>query len=204
MTKKEMRADEKRQWLALPHAPGTHLSWRRVKWRTWDLVSQGGSQWATLHLEGGSYVGPERCVITVKGQTFEMRGGGWGIGKADRADRDLVDAKGISVLQRSGVHFGGVAGTSVRLSHQGVYTFPVTGHFHTGLMSAVDRAGKTMIRYRLHVVRLARTAVGFGYGRMRVDMMVSPQAMAIPRIELLAAATSELLPAYFQLKSGGG
>jgi hypothetical protein len=197
-------AEYKRQWLAFPNVPGTRLSWRRVKWRTWELVPRSGSVWATLHLEGGSFVGPERCVITVKDQKFEMLGGSWGVGKADQSDRHLVSSKGTSVLQRSGVHFGRAAGTSVRLSHQGVYTFPVTGQFNTGLMSAVDRAGNTLIRYRLHVVRLAQAAIGFGYGRMKVEMMVSPEALSIQRIELLAAVTSELLPAYFQSDNGGG
>jgi hypothetical protein len=198
-----MASDEKRQWLAFPHAPGTRLTWRRVKWRTWELRAHGGSVWATLHREGGSFVGPKRSVITVQGQTYEMTGGGWGIGKSDRSQRNLVDSTGASVLQRSGVHFGGVAGTSIRLTRQGVYTFPVTGRFGTGLMSAVDRAGNTLIRYRLHVAPVARAAVGSGYGRMKVEMLVSPQARSIPRIELLAAASSELLPAYFQLERLG-
>jgi hypothetical protein len=203
-TKKEMMAKYKRQWLAFPNAPGTRLSWRRVKWRTWELAPESGSAWATLRLEGGSFVGPERCVITVKDQKFEMQGGTWGVRTTDQSDRHLVSSTGTSVLQRSGVHFGRSAGTSVRLSHQGVYTFPVTGHFNTGLMSAVDRAGNTLIRYRLHVVRPAQAVIGFGYGRMKVEMMVSPEALSIQNIELLAAATSELLPAYFQSDSSGG
>ncbi len=133
-----------------------------------------------------------------------MRGGSWGVGKADQSDRHHVSPTGTSVLQRSGTPFGRVAATSVRLSGQGVYTFPVTGHFDTGLMSAVDRAGNTLIRYRLHVVRFAQAAIGFGYGRMKVEMMVSPEAMSIQKIELLAAATSELLPAYYQSTNSGG
>ncbi len=52
VTEEEEAAEYKRQWIAFPNAPGTRLSWRRVKWRTWELVPQSSSVWATLHPEG--------------------------------------------------------------------------------------------------------------------------------------------------------
>jgi hypothetical protein len=68
-----MNAEAERPWRAFPDAPGTHLSWRRVKWRTWNLVSPGSPVWATVRLNGGEHgFGSERCLIEVKGRAFEM------------------------------------------------------------------------------------------------------------------------------------
>ncbi len=39
---------------------------------------------------------------------------------------------------------------------------------------------------------------------MKVEIVVSPQALSVPMIELLAAVSSEFLPAYFRGESKGG
>jgi hypothetical protein len=200
-----MKAEVERQWRTFPDAPGTHLSWRRVKGRAWELVSHRGSVWATLRLKGGGFgSGSERCSIEVKGRTFEMTRGAWGGGTTDYGRRDLVNSAGDAVLRRSSMHFDRIDDARVWLLDHGTFTFPVTGPYPFALMSAVDESGNTVIRYRLRAARFARIATNWGYGRMKVEIVINPQALSIPMIELLAAVTSEFLPAYFRFESRGG
>ena len=190
---KQAAAEVEQDWRTFPRLPGTHLSWCRRKWRTWDLVSGQGAVWATIRHAGGVYgVGSEHLNVEVKGRSFEMTRQCW-TGQPDYSARELTDSTGTSVLRRSGSHFHWHAGSVVWLLDGGTFTFPVVGRTNKALMSAVDESGVSVIRYRLVTVRLAHIASNFGYGRMKVEIVVSPQ-VSIPRIELLVAVTYAILP----------
>jgi hypothetical protein len=124
---------------------------------------------------------------------------GDGVGKkkllASSRVRDLVNVRtGSSALRRSGVHFGGRAGTKMVLGEK-EFTFPIRGEEPYAVMSAVDGSGNRTVEYRL------KSQEGWGWTglfRPQIDVVVSPQALAVPHVHLLAAVSSRLIWEYFQ------
>ncbi len=101
--------------------------------------------------------------------------------------RDLVNVRtGSLALRRSGVHFNGHAGTKMVLGER-EFTFPIRGEIPYRLMSAVDGSGNRMVEYRLK-----------GLFGPQIDFVVSPQALAVPHVHLLAAVSSLLIWEYYQ------
>jgi hypothetical protein len=98
------------------------------------------------------------------------------------------------VLRRSGDHFNGDAGTKMMLGEQ-EFTFPIRGEKPYALMSAVDGSGDRLVEYRL------KSQEGWGWTglfRPQIAVVVSPQALALPHVHLLAAVSSRLIWDYFQ------
>jgi hypothetical protein len=46
--RRQSKAEAEREELALQDLPGTHLSWRKIGWAKWALVTQNGQGWATM------------------------------------------------------------------------------------------------------------------------------------------------------------
>jgi hypothetical protein len=66
-------------------------------------------------------------------------------------------------------------------------------------MSAIEEPGKSLVKYR----RVgSKQQARFEY--WAVEAVISPDALAIPRIELLVAVSSPLLIHYFESGGGGG
>jgi hypothetical protein len=109
--------------------------------------------------------------------------------------RDLVNVRtGSSVLRKSGVHWGGRTRTKMVLGER-EFTFPIRGEAPHFVMSAVDESGRRMVEYR----QTSQIAPGWtGLFRPQIDVVVSPQALAIPHIDLLAAVSSRLIWDFLQ------
>ena len=203
VTRNQESASFEQQWRAFDQLPGTRLGWRRSGHRAWRLLSLGGSEWAAIHMRNAG-IRLERCTIVVDDQSFEMTRGKWNVWMGDSSARDLIDTSGDVQLSRTGKHFGREATTRIDLRNRGSFAFPVRTYSGRGVMKCFDESGTPIIHYRWKAPPLSRFTINAGVGRMNVEMVVGPSAQLIQGIALVAAVSSELLPAYFRFRSAGG
>jgi hypothetical protein len=186
------------EWLDFPKLIGTHLSWRRSTGRTVELVAADGSVWATITNRGGDLF--RHTKVLVDGRTFEVR-----LRKERKARfRALVDSQtDETVLEMTGRHFNRRGDTKAILSDRLSLEFPVAGSRPTrAVMHAVDDMGNVLIHYRLKKVTVGDWWASRLRGVKRVEIVVTPMAMAIPNCSVLVAGTSKLLVTYFEHPSG--
>jgi hypothetical protein len=197
--KRCLSAENKKEWLAFPGLPGTHLTWRKGRSGSWELVSGDGAVWASRH--GRS--------VTAAGKSYEVRDV-WEGGKRPRLSsrwerRELVDSSGVVVLGWTGTHFKGIAKTVLSLG--GInYEFPIRGSMYRTktVMSAVEIGGPghCLARFRL-TCGWYRAANSWRYYPPRsVEVVVSPNSLSASQMALVIAVASSWLRTYFTGGSG--
>ena len=116
---------------------------------------------------------------------------GWGVLNV----RELVDEAGIPVLYTSGSHWNRSAHASISFPGQRWLRFPVRGtHGLQAIMTAVDEAGNSVVRYRIIPVR---------FGGI-VEIAVHPGWPLTDELVLAIAISAPWLNKYFSEPSGGG
>ncbi len=199
---KPPRAVAAHEWSTFPELAGTHLRWRRSERKTWDLVASNGARWASVLPPFGYRSLPIPGVIVVSGRRSDVRR----VGKArDKTTELVAENTGTPVLRQVGVHFDHKAGARLEvpeLVDLSPFVFPVNSRRRRqAVMSAVDRNGRTVVSYRLNLPRFALSNVAVGTS---IEVVVDPGVDATSWMPLFVAATSGLLPRYFQAPGGGG
>jgi hypothetical protein len=184
-------------WFSFRSFPGEHRCLRKTGRNSWEYINENtgrveirfSSPFTSL-LPASVFTSRLPSSVSYQGSTYEWRRVGNRKLLASSRVRDLVNVRtGSSALRRSGVHFGGRAGTKMVLG-EWEFTFPVRSDTFL-VMSAVDGSGGRMVEYR------KTTQEGWtGLSRPQIDVVVSPQALAIPHIHLLAAVSSALIWEY--------
>jgi hypothetical protein len=106
--------------------------------------------------------------------------------------RDLVDVgTQTPVLQRTGRHFDGGAGTRIVTASTDL-SFPVKGRRECAVMSAVDGSGNHLSEYRS--IRAD--------SKWTTEIAITPDSLSVPQIHLIAAVSSRLIFDFFA--SAGG
>lgn len=178
------------EWRGFPDLPGKHLYLRKSGWSSWELVNDGTGM-VEVRCASSAFARFPKAVIH-QGRTYEWRRVGKRQLVANSRVRELVNMTTKSpVLRRSGVHFNGRAGTRISLAGT-EFIFPVRGRRASAVMSAVDRLGNHVIEYRSTKRQ----------SKLTTEIVISPNALTIPQIQLLAFVSSRLLFDFFQ--SGGG
>jgi len=198
-TNEELAGEGQQEWLDFPNLVGTHLSWRRRGIRTVELVAADGSVWAAIDNRGADLF--RNTEIHADGRIFEVRQR-----KELKARiKDVVDMQtGETVMGITGRHYNRRGDTKAALSDQGSLEFPVRGSGpRKAVMYAIDEKGCVLIRYRLKKPTVGDWLAGRVMSVTRVEVVVSPIAMAMPIRSVLVAASSKLLVSYFQHPSGG-
>jgi hypothetical protein len=182
-------ASADREWQNLPRLPGTHLSYRRLGFRSWQISDANGSVWATLDARrtsvaaARSFIYSTRFTAEIDGQIYVTRRTGDRFNylayEGKRFRYEVVDEAGVPALELIGLHYHGAAHTQIQTPDRRRYLFPVSGvELSSAVMHAieVDGSGQSMISYRK--------------GPKSIEIVV-------PQVRLLAAVSSQLLPSYF-------
>ena len=197
---RQLAADNKKDWLAFPDLPGTHLTWRKAGSGRWDLVSEDGSLWASR--KGWSVSASDRHYEIKNVWTDGKKRSLSGLGLVRR---ELVDSSGTVALSWTGQHYGGSAGTVLSLG--GVeYAFPIRGSVYKtkNVMSAVEVGGSNspIARFRL-TTGFSRTGTTWKYYPPRsVEVVIRRESLPRPQMALTVAVASSWLRSYF--RAGGG
>ena len=179
----------------LPKSSRKHLSWRKAGRGCWELITDSNGAISVRRetqskLRNAMFAVPCSYIFTSQGRTY-------GLQRVDKKKNvyDLVNnAKNAPVLRITGIHYNGGDGTSVSLAGQREIRFPVRGYKKCALMSAMDDAGNSLVEYR--PVR--------GTNNLAVDAVINPNALTVPKIELLVAVSARLLFGYFIHPGSGG
>jgi hypothetical protein len=116
---------------------------------------------------------------------------GWGVLNV----RELLDEAGIPVLYISGSHWNHSAHASISFPGQRWLRFPVRGtNRANAIMTAVDEAGNSVVRYRIIPVR---------FGGI-VEIAVHPGWPLTDELVPAIALSAPWLNKYFSAPSGGG
>jgi hypothetical protein len=136
--------------------------------------------------------------VHVGGRTYQVRFEGRG----KRDDAELIDvSNGSTVLRVTGRHYGAQRNTTVHLSPQHRYTFPIIGvGLADEVMTAVDEAGNNVIRYRQAKQRRGRRHQT--RSAAMVEAVVNPAYDVTPDILLLIAMSSGFLLTDYRMRSG--
>ncbi len=189
-------------WVSFRSLPGEHRCLRKTGRNSWEYINENTgtveirfSSNFNSRLPYSVFTSRLPSSVSYQGSTYEWRRVGKRKLLASSRVRDLVNVRtGSSALRRSGVHFGGDAGTKMVLGEREL-TFPIRGESPHLVMSAVDGSGNRMVEYR----RTSQMARGWtGLFRPQIDVVVSPQALAVPHVHLLAAVSSRLIWEYIQ------
>ncbi len=188
-------AEVERDWHDFPNLPGKHLSWRKAGRGCWELITDSNGAISVRRetqskLRNAMFAVPRSYIFTSQGRTY-------GLQRVDKKKNvyDLVNnATNAPVLRITGIHYNGGDGTSVSLAGQREIRFPVRGYKKCALMSAMDDAGNSLVEYR--PVR--------GTNNLAVDAVINPNALTVPKIELLVAVSARLLFGYFIHPGSGG
>jgi hypothetical protein len=189
-------------WVSFRSLPGEHRCLRKKRGNSWEYIYENTgtveirfSSNFSSRLPYSVFTSRLPSSVSYQGSTYEWRRVGKRKLLANSRVRDLVNVRtGSSVLRKSGVHFGGRTRTKMVLGER-EFTFPIRGEFPHLVMSAVDESGRRMVEYR----RTSQIARGWtGLFRPQIDVVLSPQALAIPHIHLLAAVSSRLIWDFLQ------
>jgi len=190
------QAAVEREWEDIPSLPGIHLSWRKVGWGTWELITGGGEVWGNR-----TYRYFKLDSMTVGDRTFAVRP----MQPPEQGTHQWIDGLGKAVCVVKGDHFERIAGTVMQFDGLGTISFPVRGRWNRAVMSAVDEAGVTLVRYRLNPTNHKIPVVNpFGCNLRRVEAVVNPNIQGTPEIALLVAASCPWLLRYFEHGGSGG
>ena len=196
-------------WFSFPSFPGEHRCLRKTGRNSWEYINENTgtveirfSSDFTSRLPYSVFTSRLPSSVSYQGSTYEWRRVGKRKLLASSRVRDLVNVRtGWSALRRSGVHFNGRAGTKMVLGER-QFTFPVRGEFPHLVMSAVDGSGNRTVEYRLTSQFEYRLTSQEGSWwtelRPQIDVVVPPQALAVPHVHLLAAVSSRLIWEYYQ------
>jgi hypothetical protein len=114
-------------------------------------------------------------------------------------DWELTDSKDAVVLRVIGEHFQGAATTRVVMQGVGGWMLPVRGWGKSAVMHAVQEGGsnRPLISYRMRrwIPNWRGSWVGMPFEN-GIEVVVHPEALFIPGIELVVAVTSHLLRRY--------
>jgi DivIVA domain-containing protein len=201
-------------WDAFSDLPGTHLSWRPLKRRSWELVSAGGEVWASL-----------RAPVGAEGSRISARDTDYVVHRVDQAvwplmqkypsskhpsrQWDVIASDGTRSLSWFGGHSEREACTRVELPDDRQLTFPTRRLKKKGVMMfavAKDDDGHSLISYRLARGRWHDWwPVSMSMSQIfSVQIVVSAEALSIPQVALLVAVTSQLPWFYSRVGGGGG
>lgn len=193
--RRQLAAENKRDWLAFPELHGSHLTWHKEGSGSWELRASGGDVWATRH--GRS--------VTANGKSYEVRDV-WEGGKRPRLSgrwerKELVDSAGAVELSWTGTHFKGNARTILTLGDVD-YAFPVRGSAYDAktVMSAIaaDGSSRSLARFRL-TCGWYRAALSSMSGTLRpVEVVVLTDSLPTLQMALIIAVASPWLLSYFQ------
>ena len=110
--------------------------------------------------------------------------------------RELVDEAGTPVMYASVRRFGRRAGTSISFPDRRWLRFPVRGTRQgDAIMTAVDEAGNSVVRYRF---------IPDAFGRGSVEIAVHPGWALTDELVLAIAMSTPWLSSYFVTSGGGG
>jgi hypothetical protein len=189
-------------WVSFRSLPGEHRCLRKTGRNSWEYINENTgtveirfSSNFNSRLPYSVFTSRLPSSVSHQGSIYEWRRVGKKKLLASSRVRDLVNVRtGSSAIRRSGVHFGGHAGTKMILGEK-EFTFPIRGERPRAVMSAVDGSGNRKVEYRLW----SQEGSGWtGLFRPQIDVVVSPQALAVPHVHLLAAVSSRLIWEYFQ------
>jgi hypothetical protein len=178
-TKRRWSAQVGQEWADFPTLPGSHLSFRHTGWRSWAPVAQDGSVWASCR---GGFFSSSRATILSQGRSYVWRH----VGTRQDWIRDLVDVESDALVMRvTGRPTYMRYATKVQLSDHTSFTLPLRGDKHkTAVMSAIDQSGNVLVRYRMKGTPWIPPPCRW------IEVVVSPDAHSLPRIELLCAVTA--------------
>lgn len=195
-----LTAANEREWLAFPGLPGTHLSWRKGRSGSWDLVTASGEIWATRR----------RNSITASGRSYEVRY----IWKNKRRNyifdrwhrQELVDSTGSVVFSWEGTHFAGRAGTVLTFRGKD-YEFPIPGSTRKAktVMSAVEigGSGHRLARFRLTCGSYRAANHWRSWNPRPVEVVATSDSLSNLQMALMIAVASSWLRSYFDTPGGG-
>jgi hypothetical protein len=196
-------------WFSFPSFPGEHRCLRKTSRNSWEYINENTgtveirfSSNFTSRLPYSVFTSRLPSSVSYQGSTYEWRRVGTRKLLASSRVRDLVNVRtGSSALRRSGVHFNSRAGTKIVLGER-EFTFPVRGEYPHLMMSAVDGSGNQTVEYRLtdQFEHRLKSQEGSWWTEFRpqIDVVVSPQALAVPHVHVLAAVSSRLIWDYYQ------
>jgi hypothetical protein len=178
------------EWQRFSDLPGTHFSLSKSGWHSWEYANNTTGLVEMKCEASGQTRFPKS--VSYQGRTYAWRRVGTRKFMQAARVRDLVDVgTQAPVLQRTGRHFDGGAGTRIATPSADL-SFPVKGRRECAVMSAVDRSGNRLIEYR----SIRRDS------QWTTEIAITPDFLSLPQIHLIAAVSSRLIFDFFA--SAGG
>jgi hypothetical protein len=122
----------------------------------------------------------------------------------DLHPRGLADGAGTPILYTAGDHYNWRAGTCILFPDQRWLRFPVRGSRPANaIMTAVDRAGNRVARYRL-TDKSGHQKKSLSWSEGSVEIIVHPGQKLTDELALALALSADWLGRYFARPEGGG
>jgi hypothetical protein len=185
-------------WEGIPDLPGTRLSWRLRKGVELTLVN--GTVVATL-----KSTGLRSRRIRVDKRLFEYsnidryfsRKRWFGGDPHFRNDREIVELPSADpVFRVQGGHYNRRAESVVTFPDSSEYRFPVWGRpLKRAVMVCTDHRGSSVAHYRYVPRQMG--------DQKHIEIVVGPSHQLTAELTCLIVISSEFLPQFFRLQSGG-
>ena len=183
-----------RAWDEFHQRPGTYLrlEWvgiarRELRSAEQQTIASWSYKWFDIWLAMDiSEIGGQ---FSISNENFVLKSTGYA------QSRKLVDKTGTPILCTSGTNFNRSAGAIITFSDERSLRFPVRGtHQANAIMTAVDQAGNSVVRYRI---------IGLGL-RHNFEVAVHPGWELADELMLAIAISAPWLGSYFKVPRGGG